>query len=287
MGTPDNVPGTADPSPHADRTASDLAASHPSQRADLSPRLAQLRVVAITDRRLMVPGDLLATADWPAIAAAFGHAIQRAVAACPPGSVVVQVREKDLDGRPLLQLVRAALPFASIVVNERLDVALAAHADVAAAPGDVTAAHGDVAAARGHSDGSPSAHGAHGIIGVHLPDRGLPVADARALLRASGVALAIGVSRHAPPLDEDVDLIQLGPIWSTPSKPSAPPLGERALAWPHGRARLVAVGGIDSPERAQRAATAGADAVAVIRAAWHGSSLAPLVAAVEAGLARR
>ena len=49
----------------------------------------------------------------------------------------------------------------------------------------------------------------------------------------------------------------------------------------------IAVGGVDSPERATAAAAAGADAVAVIRAAWAGGSLAPLVAAVDAGRARR
>ncbi|HMG55716.1 MAG TPA: hypothetical protein VK601_19590, partial [Kofleriaceae bacterium] len=36
-----------------------------------------------------------------------------------------------------------------------------------------------------------------------------------------------------------------------------------------------------------RAAAAGADAVAVIRAAWTGGSLAPFVAAVDAGRATR
>src|SRR5688572_28667241 len=98
------------------------------------------RVVAITDRRLMVAPELLA------IAGAFGRAIECAVAGCPRGSILVQVREKDLDGGALLHLVRAAQPFAPVVVNDRLDVALAA--------------------------------GAHG---VHLPERGLPVADARTL----------------------------------------------------------------------------------------------------------
>src|SRR5947207_13091994 len=104
------------------------------------------RVIAITDRRLMVPAELLVAGDWTAIARAFAAAIERAVAGCPAGSVLVQVREKDLDGRPLLELVRAAQPFAPILVNDRLDVALAA-----------------------------------GAAGVHLPERGLPVPDARAL----------------------------------------------------------------------------------------------------------
>ena len=220
--------------------------------------MPQLRVVAITDRRLMVPAAVLATGDWPAIAAAFGAAVARAVAGCPTGSVLLQVREKDLDGGPLLALVRAAQPFAPVLVNDRLDVALAT-----------------------------------GALGVHLPERGLPIADARAL----GPSLLLGVSRHSAAAVAEAaaagasgagaDIVHLGPIWPTPSKPAAAPLGEAALAIPRGRASLDAVGGIDSTERATAAAAAGADAVAVIRAAWAGPSLQPLVAAVEAGLVRR
>jgi len=206
--------------------------------------LAALRVVAVTDRRLMVPAHVLDAGDWPAIAAAFAAAVERAVAGCAAGSVVVQVREKDLDGGPLLLLARAARRFAAIVANDRVDVALAA-----------------------------------GAWGVHLPERGLAVADARGL--AAG--LVVGTSRHAAPGDTGADLVQLGPIWATPSKPTAAPLGEAALAAPRGSARLVAVGGIDTAARATAAAAAGADAVAVIRAAWTGGSLAPFVAAVDAG----
>jgi thiamine-phosphate pyrophosphorylase len=209
--------------------------------------VADLRVVAITDRRLMLPADLLASGDWSAIAHAFGAAVERAVAGCPPGSVVVQVREKDLDGGPLFQLVRAAQPFAPVVVNDRLDVALAAEA-----------------------------------FGVHLPERGLAVATARAL----APSLVVGVSRHAAAPDTGADLVQLGPIWATPSKPTAPPLGEAALAGAAGPATLVAIGGIDSPARAHAATAAGAAAVAVIRAAWSGAALSAFVAAVEAGRPR-
>ena len=209
--------------------------------------LADLRVVAITDRRLMVAADLLGSADWVAIAAAFAAAVERAVAGCPAGSVVVQVREKDLDGGPLLHLVRAAQPFAPVIVNDRVDVALAADA-----------------------------------YGVHLPERGLSVDTARVV--APG--LVVGVSRHATATDTGADLVQLGPVWPTPSKPTIAPLGEAALAGAAGPALLVAVGGIDSPARAASAAAAGASAVAVIRAAWSGASLSAFVAAVSAGRAR-
>jgi thiamine-phosphate pyrophosphorylase len=227
------------------RTENELAVA---DRLRTDPLLRTVGVIAVTDRRLMVPSDLLATADWPTIAHAFGAAVARAVAGCPAGRIIVQVREKDLAGGPLLQLVRAAQPFAPVMVNDRIDVALAA-----------------------------------GAFGVQLPERGIDIATARTL----APSLAIGISRHAAPGDTGADLVQLGAIWPTPSKPGITPLGEAALACPHGAATLVAVGGIDSPERAQLAAAAGADAVAVIRAAWTGASLAPIVAAVNAGRALR
>ena len=59
--------------------------------------------------------------------------------------------------------------------------------------------------------------------------------------------------------------MQLGPIWETPGK--GPPLGTGDLAFAR-RARLIAVGGIDTPARAAEAIAAGADGVAMIRAAW-------------------
>jgi thiamine monophosphate synthase len=60
----------------------------------------------------------------------------------------------------------------------------------------------------------------------------------------------------------------LGPIWPTPAKLAyGPPLGLAALtAAARGPLPVVAVGGIDGPERAHRARSAGATGVAVIRA---------------------
>jgi thiamine-phosphate pyrophosphorylase len=148
-------------------------------------------------------------------------------------------------------VIAIARPFgAPVWVNDRVDIALAAGAD-----------------------------------GVHLPERGLSIADARAL----APRLAIGCSRH----DADgarhadgADLVVLGPIWETPGKPS--PIGAGALAVRRelpARVRLVAIGGVDSPARARDAARAGADAVAVVRAAWQsrdpGAPIAALVAAVD------
>jgi len=186
----------------------------------------------------MVAPDVLARGDWAEIARDFGAAIARIAA---PG-VLVQVREKDLDGGPLLALVRAALATgAAVAVNDRLDVALAA--------------------------------GAHG---VHLPEHGLSIEAVRGILAARGPAdFAIGASCHSiegarAAALAGAELAQLGPIWETPGK--GPPLGPAALAAARSalgaRARLVAVGGIDSAERARDALRAGADAVAAIRAVW-------------------
>ena len=204
-----------------------------------------MKLIVVTDRRL-VDGDELV------------DRLRAVVGAVPRGSVLVQVREKDLDGGPLIEMVRAIQGVgAAVWVNDRVDVALAAAAE-----------------------------------GVHLPERGMAVADVRAI--APG--LAIGCSRHgAEAVRERVDLVQLGPIWPTPSKAGViEPLGEAVLAV---RAemdpdvRLVAVGGVDGPARARAAARAGADAVAVIRAIWTasdpGAAAAALVAAVDEGIALR
>lgn len=198
--------------------------------------LDPVRVVAITDRAMMgsTPEE-------------FGAAIETAVHGCPPGSVLVQIREKDLDGAALLALIGIARRYTRVIVNDRVDVAIAADA-----------------------------------IAVHLPEDGLTVAEARA--QFPGI---IGVSRHAPDAETGADLMHLGPIFATPSKPGASALGLEVLAAPHGRAKLVAVGGIDTPDKARQAAEAGADAVAVIRAAWSGDSLVRYVTAVDAGRALR
>ncbi len=192
--------------------------------------LDDVRLVLITDRRLM--GG----------ASGFGDAIAAAVRDLPPGRAIVQVREKDLDGGALLALVRvaqAAAPAQLVMVNDRLDVALAA-----------------------------------GAAGLHVPEDGLDLAAACAV----GPSLFIGCSRHDPPSvvaaeRDGADLVQLGPIWATPSKAAhGEPLGTNALVRARAglgdRRLLVAVGGIDSLERAALARKAGADAIAVIRAVW-------------------
>jgi len=211
-------------------------------------------VSALAALRLVAITDL-ALLDGPALFAA----VAAMAAAVPRGALAVQLRARHLGGRALWQRAQALRAItadagAALHVNDRLDVARAVGAD-----------------------------------GVHLPESGLPPAIARAV----APRLTIGVSRHAAAVQPDADLVQLGPIWATPSKAGlGEPLGVAALTAQraHGPV-VVAVGGIDGPARAEAAAHAGADAVAVIRALWLADDPAgvarALVAAVERGRAAR
>jgi thiamine-phosphate pyrophosphorylase len=212
----------------------------------------------VTDRR-MVGGD-----------APLVTRIEAALAACPPGAVVVQVREKDLDEAGLC----------------RLGARLVA---VAHAAGDRIVLNGE-----------PALAARLGFDGVHRPDAELPLdpgagtaalSQARAAVGARGL---VGTSAHSLARVElaaraGVDAVVFGPIWATPQKARyGAPLGLGALAAAAAvigpsRARLVAIGGIDGPERAAQARAAGAHAVAVIRAvltaADPGAAAAALVTA--------
>jgi thiamine-phosphate pyrophosphorylase len=158
--------------------------------------------------------------------------VRAALAAVTPGFAAVQLRAPGLGGRAMLaaatQLVAIAhAAGAALLVNDRVDVALAAGAD-----------------------------------GVHLPASGLSPALAR---RLGGADFLVGVSTHA--LEEAVaaqrggaDYVVFGPVFFTPSKAEygAPAglaaLGEvaRAVEVP-----VFALGGVDGA-RARVCATAGA-----------------------------
>lgn len=148
-------------------------------------------------------------------------------AALAGGVTRVQVRERDLEGGPLLRLVEEILAVAarlgrgkaSIVVNDRLDVALAA-----------------------------------GAAGVHLPAAGLPLRPTRA---RAGPRFRIGRSVHSlaeakAAEKEGASEILFGPIFATPSKASfGPPQGVEALRKVAEAVRIPvwAIGGI-TPETA-------------------------------------
>ena len=174
------------------------------------------RLVLVTDRRA-TDRDLVTVVE----------------AALDAGLPAVQLREKDLPGRPLLALaerLRAATARtgALLFVNDRLDVALAAGAD-----------------------------------GVQLGTGSVPVEVARRLLPPGAL---VGVSTHAPgEAVAGADFALFGPVWETPAKAGAQ--GEsrlreavRAAAIP-----VLAIGGVTA-ERVAAARAAGAAGVAVIRA---------------------
>jgi thiamine-phosphate pyrophosphorylase len=162
-----------------------------------------------------------------------------ALAGIPPRRVAVHLREKDLGGAALLALARALAAACHahgqlLLVNDRLDVALAAGAD-----------------------------------GVHLPSAGVPPADARRLL---GAAAIVGVSCHSAEdvrraRDGGASFATFGPVYDTPSKrPYGPPVGLPALREASGLGLpLVALGGV-TPARVAEARAAGASGVAAIRA---------------------
>src|SRR5438132_5649031 len=130
------------------------------------------RLVLVTDRRA-TDRDLVAVVE----------------AALDAGLPAVQLREKDLPGRPLLALaerLRAATARtgALLFVNDRLDVALAAGAD-----------------------------------GVQLGTGSVPLEIARRLLPPGTL---VGISTHAPgEAVAGADFALFGPVWETPSKVGA------------------------------------------------------------------
>lgn len=194
----------------------------------MKPAQGAPRVYLVTDRR--------ATNGRP-LPEVVAHAL--AGAGDRASFVAVQLREKDLDARPLLGLACAlrdvtAAHGARLFVNDRVDVALAAGAD-----------------------------------GVHLGGGALTPAEVRAI--GPGLELAASTHSAAEAIQHRdaawLSFVVFGPVFETPSKrPYGPPLGLTALGEAcASETPVVAIGGIDG-ERARACRTTGAAGVAVIRA---------------------
>lgn len=168
-----------------------------------------------------------------------GRPLEEVASLAVEGGVnVVQLREKDLSGGELYDLavtVHAVLRGrALLLVNDRLDVAVAAGTD-----------------------------------GVHLPEHSVPAAKAR---RIAGDACIVGRSVHSVEaavhaVDEDADYVLFGNVYETASKPGAPAAGVELVRAVAGavQAPVIAVGGI-AAENLAPVIEAGADGVAVIGA---------------------
>ena len=177
-------------------------------------------LMLVTDRHLCAPRSLVEVARQAAAA----------------GVNAVQLRERDLGAGPLLELgraLRAALGTTTLlIVNDRVDVALALDAD-----------------------------------GVQLPESGMAVGEARKLL---GPDRLIGRSVHSlegalAAARAGADYLIFGPVYATRSHPGAPSSGREAL---HEAAQavpipVIAIGGINH-ENARGLVLAGAAGVAVV-----------------------
>ena len=217
----------------------------------------------VTDRKALG----VATGASSAAVASLLRTIARAAAA---GVDWIQIREKDLPARELAALVANVLKSTAsrapvivpVIVNDRLDVAIAA-----------------------------------GASGVHLGGESLPVAEIRAWRRANhaGAGFLIGASCHS--LDEAIaaerdgaDYLFFGPVFPTPSKVSyGLPQGTARLAQvcKSVRVPVLAIGGITA-ENALECTRSGAAGIAAIRLFQEASDLAATIAGMrnqlEAGL---
>ena len=184
----------------------------------------QLRLTLVTDRT-QTHGRELVTVVGECLAA---------------GLPAVQVREKDLGAADLVLLCRRLRGLtldtqALLIVNDRVDVALAVGADA-----------------------------------VQRTSTSLPVKDIRGLV---GGRLKIGASVHSLPeaIEAEInsaDWVVFGPVYETPSKRGfGPPQGLDKLSRVATAVKIpvIAIGGI-TPARVREVRRAGAQGVAVISA---------------------
>jgi thiamine-phosphate pyrophosphorylase len=132
--------------------------------------------------------------------------LKAAAEVAPPGTVALQLREKDLDAREVYDLARRLRELttrtgALLLINERVDIAIASSAD-----------------------------------GVHLPFESIGATAARKLL---GPDRLIGVSTHSQPdvvsaaREGQADFAVFGPVYE--------PLSKGAYGAAHGPHRLLEV----------------------------------------------
>jgi thiamine-phosphate pyrophosphorylase len=192
--------------------------------------LDELRLCLVTERARVGRGELVTV-------------VRQCLQA---GLPAVQLREKDLSAAELAALARPLREAtretgAVLIVNDRVDVALAVGAD-----------------------------------GVQRTSTSLPIADIRAI---AGTKLVIGASVHSPAeaLEAEragADWVVFGPVYDTPSKRRyGAPQGLRRLRETAGAVRVpvIAIGGI-TPARVGEVREAGARGVAAISAILEADS---------------
>lgn len=165
------------------------------------------------------------------------------------GKIALHLRGPTTSGARLYRLAMELREFReSLVINDRVDVALAA-----------------------------------GLRRVHLGGRSLPPGVARSIL---GEGALLGVSTHSrsgvrAAATEGADWIFVGTIYATPSHPGRPGRGLAAVEEATAEAKgspVLAIGGV-GPEHVRELRAAGAHGVAVIRGVW--GAVDPLLAINE------
>jgi thiamine-phosphate pyrophosphorylase len=198
----------------------------------------------VTDRLVFeaepIPSESSTSEHVPPRVHTLQDSIRHALAA---GAGWIQIREKDLEGRALLDLVRFAVAesrptSARVFVNDRLDTALAANA-----------------------------------AGIHLGEKSLPLEIVAEWRRSSGqVDFMIGVSCHSLESARAAELggadyVFFGPVFATPSKASfGAPQGIESLREVCAALKIpvLAIGGVNL-KNAHACVTAGAAGIAAIR----------------------
>jgi thiamine-phosphate pyrophosphorylase len=199
----------------------------------------------ITNRRRLLSALPRRDASWPDVL------FEQMRGAIAGGIDLIHIREPDIEPARLADIARRAVAIAEgtrtrVVVNDRLDIALAA------------------------------------ATGVHLREDGIAPARARAM----APALLIGRSVHGVESvrgSAGADYLMAGSVFETVSKPGVAPLGVNGLAAIVGAAAscpVLAVGGVTA-ENLTAIRSAGAAGVAAIGAFVPSQQVSDLAAAVQ------
>ena len=226
-------------------------------RADAGTDMNAPILCYVTERKSLPPATGARPGPFEALLERIEHAARA-------GVDWIQLREKDLEGRPLFELAVKAMAIAAaarsaetktkILVNDRLDVAWAAR----------------------QTDGGA---------GVHLAETSLPVSEVVLWRNQAGCAdFLVGASCHSVETAVEAagagaDYIFFGPVFATPSKAAfgqpqgLQKLGQvcRAVSTP-----VLAIGGI-TQENAAACIEAGAAGIAAIRLFQEARDLSGLV----------
>lgn len=165
-----------------------------------------------------------------------GSVLEACRAAADAGARLFQIRDKGAPGGAAFEHAQEIVTMlagygATVLINDRADIAAAVSAD-----------------------------------GVHRPQAGLPMAALRRVLEQRLVAVSCHDARELFEAERDhASFVTLGPVFGTPSKPGARPLGIAGLS---AAVKLVdvpvfALGGI-TPDNARECMAAGVYGVAVL-----------------------